>query len=168
MLAPSTLVGHAVRAVAAARVAVSPAAGACVRLACLAHRSEMLALAQASGVPLAITYRRVSSDDQADTGVSRSAQRSETAAYLAAHGWIFDSDHFDILTGKCVGRRKRTAISEETENKQSPLYRACQSVSRRAGAGQVATCACQLRCVLCTRTGPRSCGFREEFEHAAR
>ena len=59
------------------------------------------AAAQASGgVPLAIGYIRVSSEDQAAEGVSLPAQHAEVTRYIAAHGWILDAEFQDILTGK--------------------------------------------------------------------
>jgi DNA invertase Pin-like site-specific DNA recombinase len=65
-----------------------------------------------SAVPLALTYRRVSSDEQAREGVSMDAQSSECTRYVAGHGWQLGDDFTDVLTGTRDDRPGYQALLE--------------------------------------------------------
>lgn len=53
-----------------------------------------------NGVTLALTYVRVSSDEQANSGISLPAQVAEARRYASERGWIIEAEFSDVLTGK--------------------------------------------------------------------
>src|ERR1051326_2068885 len=53
-----------------------------------------------SGVPMALIYSRVSTDDQGDEGRSLPAQLAECRRYAAARGWLIDTEFQDVMSGK--------------------------------------------------------------------
>jgi DNA invertase Pin-like site-specific DNA recombinase len=53
-----------------------------------------------SAVTTALTYTRVSSDEQARDGLSLDAQLTDCRRYAARNGWLLGSEYQDILTGK--------------------------------------------------------------------
>lgn len=53
-----------------------------------------------TGVPTALLYIRVSSDDQAREGLSLPAQLADTRRYATQHGALIGGEYQDVLTGK--------------------------------------------------------------------
>src|SRR5258708_4287454 len=63
-------------------------------------RPKNKASASSGGVPSAVLYRRVSSDEQAETGTSLAAQLAETRRYALAHEWLIDGEYEDVMSGR--------------------------------------------------------------------
>src|SRR5687767_11977268 len=59
---------------------------------------------------LALPYRRVSSDDQEESGVSLQIQEEALAAYIRRQGWEMGPDYCDVLTGKRIDRPRYQAM----------------------------------------------------------
>ena len=56
------------------------------------------------GIPTALVYTRVSTEDQAREGVSLDAQLAECRRYAARHTWLLGPEFQDVLSGKCDDR----------------------------------------------------------------
>lgn len=61
----------------------------------------------------AILYCRVSTDEQADRGLSLDAQLEDCRRYAVRKGWVLGSEHADILTGQRDDRVGYQALLEE-------------------------------------------------------
>ena len=48
---------------------------------------------------VALLYRRVSTDEQAQDGISLAAQQRQTRAYAAMHMWTVAGEFVDVLSG---------------------------------------------------------------------
>ena len=48
---------------------------------------------------IALLYRRVSTDEQANEGLSMVAQQHQTRAYAAARRWTVSGEFADVLSG---------------------------------------------------------------------
>src|SRR5258708_3750369 len=57
-----------------------------------------------TGVPMALTYVRVSSDEQASSGTSLDAQTRECRKYVAERAWVLGHEFSDVLSGKRTDR----------------------------------------------------------------
>lgn len=57
------------------------------------------ARAASGGVPVAVIYTRVSTDDQATEGTSLAAQLAECRRYVAGRGWAIDTEFQDVMSG---------------------------------------------------------------------
>lgn len=64
-------------------------------------------------IPSALTYTRVSSDDQAREGVSLDAQLAECRRYAARCGWLLGIEFQDVLSGKRDDRPAYQALLAE-------------------------------------------------------
>src|SRR5258708_40055624 len=53
-----------------------------------------------AGVPVALIYTRVSSEDQASEGTSLAAQVAECRRYCVDRGFVIDSEWQDVMSGK--------------------------------------------------------------------
>ena len=72
----------------------------------------MVTKAQQSGLTQAVIYTRVSTEDQAVEGTSLAAQLAECRRYVAGHGWIIDSEHSDVMSGRKDARPAYQAVLE--------------------------------------------------------
>jgi site-specific DNA recombinase len=69
--------------------------------------------AESASLPIALTYTRVSSEEQAREGVSLDAQLSECRRYAAQHGWVLGPEFQDVLSGKRDDRPAYQALLAE-------------------------------------------------------
>lgn len=68
-----------------------------------------------SGVPTALLYTRVSSDEQAREGLSLPAQLADVRRYAANLGWTLGSEYQDVLSGKRDDRPQYQALLTEVQ-----------------------------------------------------
>lgn len=66
-----------------------------------------------SGVPVALSYARVSTTEQRDEGVSLAAQVSEGRQYLARHSWILGNEFLDVESGRHDDRPQYRQMLDE-------------------------------------------------------
>jgi DNA invertase Pin-like site-specific DNA recombinase len=68
---------------------------------------------QAGGIPTALIYTRVSSDEQGQEGRSLPAQLAHCRRYCTNHGWIVGPEFTDVMSGKRDDRPGYQAVLEE-------------------------------------------------------
>lgn len=72
--------------------------------------SRQRASLTSSGVVVALTYVRVSTEDQATNGTSLDAQTREVRRYVAERGWVLGQEFSDVLSGKRTDRPAYQAL----------------------------------------------------------
>ena len=71
------------------------------------------------GIPTALIYTRVSSEDQAREGVSLDAQLAECRRHAARHGWLLGPEFQDVLSGRRDDRPAYQALLAEARRLRS-------------------------------------------------
>src|SRR5437867_3224066 len=61
----------------------------------------------------AVTYRRVSTDEQGDSGLGLEAQAAALATELSRRGWPAEADYSDVASGKTTNGRPGLAAAAE-------------------------------------------------------
>src|SRR5262245_53953793 len=67
----------------------------------------------ASGITQALIYTRVSTEDQANEGVSLGAQLAACRQYAKAYAWMIGAEFQDVLSGKRTDRPAYQALLNE-------------------------------------------------------
>ena len=88
-----------------------------------------------AGIPTALTYTRVSTEDQQREGVSLDAQLTACRRYAAGHGWLLGPEFQDVLSGRRDDRPAYQALLAEVRRPWS-----C-SASTAWGGGSWSGCA---------------------------
>ena len=94
-------------------------------------------------VPVALTYTRVSSEEQAREGVSLDAQLAECRRYAARHGWLLGQEFQDVLSGRRDDRPAYQALLAEVRRLRAegrPVSSSC-CASTASGGGSWSGCA---------------------------
>ena len=85
----------------------------------------------ARGITIALTYTRVSTDEQARDGLSLDTQLADCRRYVVRRdGWVFGREFQDVLTGKRDDRPDYQALLAEVRRLSAEGHRAAVVVAR--------------------------------------